>query len=352
MRVSNLAWILVSVRASEAERNLHRSLFDAKNYNPRVIQDGWRKANRGDYDNIGAFAADKCAGYSPPDETGSVQPGSLLVTESFATMQPYKNNATLDQEFKCYDGETVQLRLDLDRGFNTEARYDNLHVWFKYYYRKVSGSIDDLPNELKQEDWFDTRSTFVRMLFTSDSSVVLSGFKFDIMCAAFSQTRTVPTAESTLSNTIITNRGSNNVPFTKKVSCQLSSERVQYRLMRELISSTEASHFEELVGKKIMFMYGNLSNAKRSLDASNGDWISTDAQELFVMYLSDSSSTDYSSGSGSGESPPDIDYIYFTEPEGEFSHLRSLPLNTAGPDFVTFSIEVKCEPMCEFLVFA
>lgn len=104
-------------------------------------------------------------------------------------------------------------------------------------------------------------------------------------------------------------------------------------------------------------MYGNLSNAKRSLDASNGDWISTDAQELFVMYLSDSSSTgyspgystDYSSGSGSGESPPDIDYIFFTEPEGEFSHLRSLPLNTAGPDFVTFSIEVKCEPMLTVL---
>ena len=179
MRSLLLAWTLISVNGSEEERKLHRALFDPDNYNPRVIQDNWRKANRGDYANIGAFAADKCAGYNPPNEAIDITPGSLLVTDSFATMRPYNNNMDMKQQFQCPSGATIQLRLDLDRGFDTELSWDYLEVYYNGYYRKLSGSIDSLPNELKQKDWFDTESDYLRVRFVTDPSVTKSGFKFD-----------------------------------------------------------------------------------------------------------------------------------------------------------------------------
>ena len=38
--------LLAAVFASETERRLHAQLFDEAVYNPKVIQDSWRKANR------------------------------------------------------------------------------------------------------------------------------------------------------------------------------------------------------------------------------------------------------------------------------------------------------------------
>ena len=54
--------LFAAISASETERRLHAQLFDPEVYNPKVIQDSWRKANRNDYSSIGAFAKDKCTG--------------------------------------------------------------------------------------------------------------------------------------------------------------------------------------------------------------------------------------------------------------------------------------------------
>ena len=52
-------------RHLERREDCVRHCLFPDNYNPRVIQDSWRKVTRDDYDSIGAFAADKCAGYKP-----------------------------------------------------------------------------------------------------------------------------------------------------------------------------------------------------------------------------------------------------------------------------------------------
>ena len=95
----------------------------------------------------------------------------MIAIESFATSNPYANNTYIKQTFRCDENETVHIRLDQERGFATERGFDILTVEWEGYKRELHGSIEVLPNELKQANWFDTESNFLNMQFLSDNDV-------------------------------------------------------------------------------------------------------------------------------------------------------------------------------------
>ena len=342
MLLSLVAWsMLVSVQASEAERQLHRSLFDPEKYNPRVIIDGWRKANRGDYDNIGAFASDKCAGYDPPDDPpDSSVPGSLLLIDTFATPMPYKNGMSLTKRFKCYDDETVHLRLDQDQSgtFETALPYDYLSIRYSVYDHQYTlrGGISSLPEKFRQKNWFDTQSDYLEMRFSSDNNkVVKDGFKYDIMCKAMSQTdgigsgeeNDVSPTEATLTNIIITNEGiEGEVDFIKGVSCQSSSELIQYRLMREKIVQAEVAYFDEIVAKKL-----SLRCIQCSFNASDAEWVKTFGREVVVIF-DDEVVKNY------------FDYYFDEDYDEDYDDDYDDDYENTPSD--TFFFEFKCEQPC------
>ena len=96
---------------------------------------------------------------------------SLISTDSFATSNPYKNLLDYEQTFRCDVPEAVHIRLDQERGFEIEQDFDFLYVEWNGYRGEFTGSIEQLPDELKQADWFDTNSTFLHMRFYSDNYV-------------------------------------------------------------------------------------------------------------------------------------------------------------------------------------
>ena len=96
---------------------------------------------------------------------------SLISTDSFATSNPYDVSKRINQTFRCEVNETVHIRLDQERGFETERDYDVLFVEWDGYRGQVHGSIEQLPAELKQADWFDTNSSTLYMQFDSDSVI-------------------------------------------------------------------------------------------------------------------------------------------------------------------------------------
>ena len=349
MRLTLVAWsMLVSVQASKAERQLHRSLFDPEEYNPRVIIDEWRKANRADYDNIGAFASDKCAGYNPPDEI-SVMPGSLLLTDTFATPTPYETFMDYRQRFTCQDGETVQLRLDQDRGFNI-SMMDYLEVEYLGITTYLSGTIESLPSDLKQRVWFDTKSSSLNMHFYSHWHEPKSGFKFDIMCKAIKslsdpdeegngnevvgmdERSGVSPTEIGGTHTIITNEHTNS-SFSKEVSCQSSSERIQYRLMRERIDQAKAADFDEVAEAtvKLESKFGGIY-----FNASDAEWVKANVRELLVFFDANVFERRVRSS-------------YYEEllPDYYDFDVESYSCDNTGTcELVTFFIEFKCEQQC------
>ena len=112
--------------------------------------DSWRKANRNDYSSIGAFTKDKCTGYEPPAED-QAEEGSLNVVESFATQNPYRNRENMVQAFTCSGAQTIHIRLDPERGFETERKYDFFSVIYIGYWRQFSGGIENLDDRVMVE---------------------------------------------------------------------------------------------------------------------------------------------------------------------------------------------------------
>ena len=184
---------------------------------------------------------------------------SLLVTQSFATNNNhtcynnynnkscYKNSERIRQRFECTRANTTQtvlIRLDQELGFETERGWDYLTVQWEGYYSRISGPIQYLPYELKQADWYDTESNYLEMGFSSDGSVNMKGFKFDILCQDSSETNQLSATQSkcyrsmstnqpmcdTDKNVVITNDEKIEGYFAKGVSCLTPSEHIQYRL--------------------------------------------------------------------------------------------------------------------------
>ena len=157
----------------------------------------------------------------------------ILIVESFSTaFDPYSNNLTQTQQFQCNENlnQTVHIRLDKKHGFKTQRNHDFLNVTWNGYKRRLHGTIDDLPNELKQDDWYDTESFYLDMEFESDPSIAYKGFKFDILCQK-------PNAQSDFFNDMrnersnfITNDQKLAEFISKDVSCLTPSENVHYRL--------------------------------------------------------------------------------------------------------------------------
>ena len=171
---------------------------------------------------------------------------SLLVTQSFATNNPYENNQRMRQRFECTRqnaDQTVHIRLDQELGFEIERGYDYLTVRWKSYYGRISGPIQYLPNELKQADWYDTESDYLEMDFYSDNIITKKGFKFDILCQDSSETSQLKATQSKCyesistnqkmcdfdKNVVITNDEKIGGYFAKEVGCLTPSEHIQYR---------------------------------------------------------------------------------------------------------------------------
>ena len=271
--------------ATEAERRLHKKLFDEEVYNPRVIQDSWRKADRGDFENIEAFAEDKCTGYNP-SKNSQVELGSMTVTDSFATPSPYENNARMYKDFYCSGNETIHIRLDYSRGFETERSFDKLSVYYAGFQKTFSGDITQLDSRLKKRGWTDTKSKYLSFYFESDSSVTLKGFKFDVICRDDQKKE----SEMTTKKVILTNdddsfyhdyqRLTAEAVWTKEVKCSNPHETVAYRLMTELINGTEQP-FDAAINEILSLTYGN-SEAK--LSSGNSNWTDTASNKMMAYY--------------------------------------------------------------------
>ena len=149
----------------------------------------------------------------------------------------------MKQRFECSKldandnetNQTVHIRLDQERGFETERGYDYLTVRWDGYYSMIHGSDRYVPNELKQADWYDTESDYLEMQFTSDGSVNERGFKFDILCKDASK-EGIPASKcwypdlcTDMKNVVITNNDAIGGSFAKEISCLTSSESVEYR---------------------------------------------------------------------------------------------------------------------------
>ena len=163
---------------------------------------------------------------------------SLLVTQSFATSNPYLNRERKKQRFECNRqgvNQTIHIRLDQDRGFGTERNYDYLTVAWSGFYSRIHGSAVYLPNELSQADWFDTESSFLEMEFTSDYMITANGFKFDILCRDASAAVQIAASKcydnicEDEKHVVITNDEKVDGYFAKEISCLTLSDHIQYR---------------------------------------------------------------------------------------------------------------------------
>ena len=302
--------------ATEAERQLHKKLFDENVYNPRVIQDSWRKADREDFDNIKAFAEDKCTGYNPSKKS-QVDLGSMTATDSFATANPYENNAKMEQEFRCSGNDTAHIRLDYSRGFETENTYDVLEVRYAGYTKSFSGGISQLDSRLKSRGWTDTKSKYLELSFESDGSVTRKGFKFDVMCRDDGDAENaMATKQVILTNDVDVDYGklSGDAIWTKEIKCSNPHETIRYRLMTELINGNEEP-FDAAINEILSLTYGD---SQAVLSSANSNWIDTASNKMLAYY-----------------NP--VEYFTGTKEVSEYGEEND-DINDA-----IFSVEAKCE---------
>lgn len=341
-----IQFFFVASFATEAERKLHAKLFDEEVYNPRVIQDSWRKANRNDFANIGSFAEDKCTGYNPPEET-QAEPGSMMAIDEFATENPYKDYDRMERTFTCSGNQTIHIRLDPARGFETEKNWDKLTIQHEGYYKLISGTFQSLDSRFRQVNWYDLGISWLYLKFVADGSNVGRGFKFEIMCKDDQKhdtnfTKSIP----------ITNEDSKS-GWTKQILCVNSHETVSYRLKTELI--TDGATFDSTINKVLSVKYG-VSEA--SFNQTSGGWIDTASKKVVATYNPPKTNSSYGYDNGyvnsyfngtynsSGDAATgyneindinDINYINDISTDYE---PRSGTTETAN---VLFDIETKCQ---------
>ena len=340
--------LFVASFASEAERNLHSKLFDPAVYNPRVIQDLWRKANRNDFANIRSFAEDKCTGYDPNTDD-QAELGSMRVIDDFATENPYKNFENMRRNFTCSGGQTIHVRLDPDRtqiGFHIERNWDWLYIQYPGYYKQVTGYMTDLDNRFKQPDWVDLQTSWLQMQFTSDSSGRYSGFRFEIKCRDAGTTQRL--FKSYTKSVPITNEVDKS-RWTKEVECVNPHETVSYRLKTELV--TDPDTFYSTINKVFEIKYNDVVETtddwvKSNFNQTSGNWIDSNSNEIFATYNPSGLSADTSgSGDGGGDLYGGPDYggpDYGGEPGGGSSNNVNEP-----PSNIVFNIETKCQVVGE-----
>ena len=195
------------VWASQAEFRLHNELFDEDRYNPRVIPDMWSRKTSSDYENLGSFAAEKCAAYNP-EAIDKTSPGGLEVVSHVE----YASGtvAKFDQEIKCEDNESVYIKLDKRVGF-TIAEGDVLHLIYRDFYGKYASNDIDIDSE-----WQNIQSYYVRFVVQSQAAAG-THFKFLVKCQS-------PNLEKKY--VLLTEE---NNPWHRQVRCLNQYEQIRYR---------------------------------------------------------------------------------------------------------------------------
>ena len=202
--------------ASQAEFMLHNQLFDEQRYNPRVIPDMWSRKTSSDYENLGTFAAEKCAAYNP-DAVDKSRPGGLEVV----SIVEYTSGTVskFDREIKCEDNEKVHLKLDEKVGFNI-AEGDVLHLIYRDFYGKYTGNETDIDS-----NWQNTQSYYVRFVLQSQASAG-TRFKFLVKCQS----------PNSVQNYVLLTQ--ENQPWRKEVVCLNNYEHVRYRKSKKMFGQT------------------------------------------------------------------------------------------------------------------
>ena len=118
---------------------------------------------------------DKISSCSPAQKTESDMDGDCRFFKDgnltvFETPSPYPNNMVCEQNVTCSDpNHTVQYEFEY---FETESGYDRLFVngeMFQGYYVPIN-------------EWIDSFSSQVDLLFISDYMVTKRGFKMNLKC--------------------------------------------------------------------------------------------------------------------------------------------------------------------------
>ena len=175
---------------------------------------------------------------------------------------PYERNQKRKERFQCDQNlhETIHLRLDKERGFETQRNHDFLTVSWSGYEACLHGTIEDIPKLFRQFDWYNTESHYLimkfesdsstQMEFESDSSIQLGGFQFEIICRPNAHFGCRPNTHYDCGpnglyvkrhghahfddlrkkkNDFITNDQKRGEVFSKWVNCLTPSENIHYR---------------------------------------------------------------------------------------------------------------------------
>ena len=199
--------VFTQVWASQAEFMLHNYLFNNSRYNPRVIPDMWSRKTSSDYENLGSFAAEKCAAYNQ-EAVDKSSPGGLEVV----SLVEYASGTVtkFDQEIRCEDNENIYIKLDKKVAF-TIAEGDVLHLINRDFYGKYSTNDIDIDS-----DWQNTQSNYVRFIVQSQAAAGTQ-FKFLTKCQSpnFEKKYVLLKEE--------------NKPWHREVKCLNQYENLRYR---------------------------------------------------------------------------------------------------------------------------
>ena len=88
----------------------------------------------------------------------------------------------MSKSFTCSGNETIHIRLDPTRGYQLENVHDILTVEYEGYRKQFTGGIENLDPQLKQSDWYNLNTTWLKLKFTTDSTIVYKGFIFEVTC--------------------------------------------------------------------------------------------------------------------------------------------------------------------------
>ena len=63
-----------------------------------------------------------------------------------------------------------------------EEYYDWLEIETETTKNRFWGSLEDLPPDLRNGQWFNTKSNFISLRFYSDGTFRMKGFKIHLLC--------------------------------------------------------------------------------------------------------------------------------------------------------------------------
>ena len=124
----------------------------------------------------------------------------MISIDVFETKNPYNHSMSMSRNFSCPEEETVHIRLDPDRGFETERGYDFLSIQYPSYFNVFSGPIEALDSRFTRPDWFNLETSWLQLTFTSDYTSERKGFVFEMTCQNLQRFNTNSTTSIELTN--------------------------------------------------------------------------------------------------------------------------------------------------------